>query len=131
MKIITNATSAANRIAEYLRKMDGAVYAGLKKIAAAAERAQLKNLKGHHSAEPGSYPVPNRTGHLFREAFFEMTGATTAVVGNKASYALAVHDAEGGSSSATYGPRPFVTDAVDAVDAGEIMATELRKVWNT
>lgn len=125
MSIITNAAAIAARMQARARKLESAVTRGLRKIVTQVDREQIKRLGGSNALAPGAYPVPARTGHLRRETFFEMRSDTLAVAGNSARYAATIH--EGKFSSEKYGPRPFLTDAVLAVDAGEIMAVEVRK----
>jgi len=122
--ISSNALAVAARIQAKLRALDSAVGRGLRKVAATVEREQIKRLGGA-AKTPGVYPVPARTGHLRRETFFELVSSRFALVGNTATYALAVH--EGLGSSRKFGSRPFLEDAVNAVDSTEIMAVEIRK----
>lgn len=122
--ITSNALAVAGRIQAKLRALDNAVGRGLRKVAATVEREQIKRLGGA-AKTPGVYPVPARTGHLRRETFFEVKTSRFALVGNTATYALAVH--EGLGSSKKYGRRPFLEDAVNEVDSNAIMAVEIRK----
>lgn len=131
MSLITNAAAVARRFEDYARKLDAAAARGLRKIITRVDREQVKRLSGGLADAPGAYPVPARTGHLRRETFFEMVGDTQAIAGNAATYAAAVHEADGGSSSAKFGRRPYLEDAVNAVDALDLMATEVRTVFGS
>jgi|GEM_PF-5265172 len=79
--------------------------AGLKRIVDRVDLEQAKNLRGGADAPPGSYPVPIRTGNLFQSRFGQVVNDHLAVAGNAAAYAGVIHKT-----------RPFLSDAVDAVD---------------
>lgn len=98
---------------------------GLTKAAAKVDRAQVDNLRG--GVEPGDYPVPVRTGDLLGSHFFTVPDYTHAIVGNSSGHAIAIH--EGKRSSAPYGRRPFLEDAVEEVDVAETLAIEIRRAW--
>lgn len=78
----------------------------------------------------GGYPVPVRTGNLRRLLDFVEPGQSKgefaagpmeAILYDSALYARLIHDAEG--SSAKFGPRPYLTDALKKFDeGGKIMA---------
>lgn len=123
--IVSNALAIARRIEAKVRALEHAVTRGLRRLAITVEREQIKRLSGSNGAASGAYPVPNRTGHLTRESFFDVRDERFALVGNRATYALTVHEGEG--SSRKFGRRPFLEDAVLAADSGEIMAAEIRK----
>lgn len=116
-QITTNALQIANGIRKRIAQIDAAKTRGLRKAAAAVNRHQLKNLSGHISAEPGTYPVPNRTGTLFRGAGFSVPTANTALVYNTTEYAVVIHE-----------HRPFLDDAVDAASPTDIVMDEIRQV---
>jgi len=82
------------------------------------------------SVLPGQYPVPVRTGHLRRMLKWVKPGASKSaegmtftagpfesVVFNAARYSETIHD--GKDTSARYGPRPFLTDALKRFNQGE------------
>jgi len=77
----------------------------------------------------GGYPVPMRTGHLMRsldwlrpgESKSSTIGTFTAgqnevVIFDSAEYAYAIHEGKG--SSAKFGPRRFLTDALTKFNSG-------------
>lgn len=77
----------------------------------------------------GGYPVPVRTGHLRRMLDFLYPGQSKSgpsgtftagpmetVIFNSAAYASAIH--EGRNSSAKFGPRSFLTDALMRFNEG-------------
>lgn len=78
----------------------------------------------------GGYPVPVRTGHLRRMLNWLKPGATKqterqtftagpfeSVVYNAAQYSEAIHEGKG--TSARYGARPFLTDALKRFNQGD------------
>lgn len=88
----------------------------------------------------GGYPVPVRTGNLRRLLDFVEPGQSKssgghtftagpmeAIVYNSAEYARVIHDGTG--SSAKFGPRRFLADALDRFNKGdriaEILAEEI------
>jgi len=127
-------------------RLDRAVKRGLRKAAGGVHREALARLSGRgkkaSKAPPGGYPVPRRTGHLARsldklgparsksaggETF--RTGPMEAMVYAAAEYARVIH--EGRGSSAKFGPRPYLTDALEAFNRGAGIAgaidAEIRK----
>lgn len=105
--------------------MQSAMTMALRRAANAIDGEQTKRLGGSNTAAPGAYPVPARTGHLHQKTFWDVPRATLAFVGNRATYAHAVH--EGLGSNRTHGRRPFLDDAVAAVDWVEPMAIAVRQ----
>jgi hypothetical protein len=100
------------------------------------------NFKAQFSGA-GAYPVPVRTGNLRRLLAFVSPGQTVsagpftihagsmeAILFNSAEYANVIH--EGTGSSAKFGPRRYLIDALNKYKNGEmsaIMAEEMaRKV---
>jgi hypothetical protein len=86
----------------------------------------------------GSYPVPVLTGHLRREQGYVLPGATVsaggevftamrgeAILFNAAEYADVIHD--GTFSSEPFGPRPYQTDAIMAVNVVRHIEAEVDK----
>lgn len=118
-----NAAAIAAKYRERAEKLTEAVARGLRRVAAAIDRAQVKNLSG--AGAPGTYPVPARTGHLRQSHFFTVESDVLAFVGNTARYAIDIH--EGRSSSSKYGRRPFLDDAAEAVRAVDEFAFEVRR----
>jgi hypothetical protein len=99
-----------------------------------AARGQFAMLGG----APGSYPVPVIMGHLRRELGHVEPGRTKvagglvfragkleAVLFDAAEYADVI--AQGKGSSAKYGKRPFLTDAVKQVNTAGNLEHELQK----
>lgn len=89
-------------------------------------------------ARPGSYPVPVLTGHLRRSLDFVKPGESKtsngitfragkfeAIVYNSAEYANVIH--EGKLSSAKYGRRPYLDDAVKKVNIQGILEAEINR----
>lgn len=81
----------------------------------------------------GKYPVPVRTGNLRRLLNFVEPGQTKsaggvtvhagpneAIIYNSAEYSRVIH--EGTGSSAKYGPRKYLLDALDRYKDGEMAA---------
>lgn len=104
-------------------RLDAAIRAALRLAAIEVDRGQTDNLRG--GSESGDYPVPVRSGDLLQGHFFRVLSGSLAIVGNKSGHAVAVHEGEG--SSAPYGRRPFLDDAVESVDVTEIMAIRVRE----
>lgn len=125
MTIVTNAAHLAIAWRRRRERLDAAVTRGIRRAAVAVDRAQVRRLQGSGQDEVGAYPVPVREGHLMQSHFFDILGSRLAVVGNRSIYAHAIH--EGRGSSAPYGRRPFLDDAVKDADPTAIMALEVRK----
>lgn len=90
----------------------------------------------------GGYPVPVRTGHLRRSLNWLKPGASKTgdagtftagknevVIYDSARYANVIHDGRG--SSRKFGPRPFLTDALERFNHGDrikaILEEEIEK----
>lgn len=113
---------------EFMRRraqLDAALKRGLRNAAIAVDREQVANLRG--GVQPGDYPVPVRTGNLLGSHFFNVARSNLAVVGNTADYAYAVHDGHGANS--VHGKRPFLTDALAAVDVTGLVQKQVRRVF--
>jgi hypothetical protein len=119
----TNAADIAKRFNRRIAKLEAAIKNGLRKWAITVDNAQVANLSG--GSATGDYPLPVRTGNLLQGHFFKVQRHYVALVGNKTSYALPVH--EGRGSNIVHGRRPFLEDAAQSVDGGDIMRTEMRK----
>jgi hypothetical protein len=99
-----------------------------------AARGQFDMLGG----EAGSYPVPVITGHLRRSLGFVepgrakvagglvfRAGKLEAVLFDAAEYADVI--AQGKLSSARYGPRPYMRDAIGKVNTARNVDRELQR----
>lgn len=125
---------------KFAAEMPGSVRRGLERVAKGIFReasAWLKGpgnkastRKGIAGSMPGSYPVPVRTGHLRRSLGWLKSGASKTgdvgtftagpdevVIYNSARYASSIH--EGTGTSAKYGPRRFLKDALEIFNRGE------------
>lgn len=82
--------------------------------------------------DSGGYPVPVRTGNLKRlldfvnpgqskesGSFSFSAGNMESIIFDSAEYASVIHDGRG--SSAKFGPRPFLTDALNKFNQGGYM----------
>lgn len=109
------------------KRFPEAVLAGLRRIYVAVERSANALLSGGGAA--WSYPVPRRSGDLAR-GMYGRIDAFTAEIGNKASYAWAVHT---GKHPRWRSPpavaRPFLTDGAGKVDHVAIMESAVRGAW--
>ena len=101
--------------------VDSSVRRFLLEVVSAVERGSKEQLAG--SGQPGAYPVPRRTGDLWRgmgiDAPRRMGDGWQAVVFNDAPHARAVHEgfhAYGNPNAPYYGPRRFMTDTIGRVD---------------
>lgn len=125
-----------NRLAA---EMPAAVRRGMERAAKGIYRDASAWLKGPGSktsvrkkvkgSQAGGYPVPVRTGHLRRSLNWLKPGETKTgdagtftagpnevVIYNSAVYANAIHEGKG--SSAKFGPRRFLTDALEEFNQG-------------
>lgn len=127
--ITSNAGNIYRRWEKRRQSLDAARKKGLRNAAAAIDAAQVENLAGSNAAAPGSYAVPNRSGNLMGSHFFQVKSSSMAIVGNKAAYALAIH--EGLGSSKVHGRRPFLDDAVESTDYFAIAAKPVDRVLAT
>lgn len=82
----------------------------------------------------GGYPVPRRTAWLAQNLDFVPTGTSKrgvrtgqleAIIYDSAEYAVPIH--EGTGSSAKFGPRRFIVDAVKKVNVRERVEEGIRK----
>jgi hypothetical protein len=89
-------------------------------------------------AGAGGYPVPVRTGNLKRLLDFVDPGGSKGsfnagtmevIVFNSAQYASSIHNGTG--SSAKFGERPFLTDALNKFNAGGQIAATIENELNT
>jgi len=123
------------------QRIPRAIDRGLRRSAMGIHRAAYDFLSGPKSAV-GGYPVPVRTGHLRRSLDWLgpnrskskdgktfTAGPHEAVVYNSAVYSRAIHDGRG--SSAKFGARPYLTDALEQFNRGnhiaDVMAEEISK----
>jgi len=109
-----------------LKEARAGLRAGLKRLAISVDKEQTDLLRGGELA--GDYPIPVRTGNLLQGHYWALNPNPSALVGevgNTAAYAIAVHD--GGGNNSAHGERPFLSDAVAAVDAAKTVAGEVRR----
>lgn len=114
--------------------LQGAASRGLERAAIGIHRSAHGFLSGagakKSNVSSGGYPVPVRTGHLRRslnwlkpgESKTGPAGTFTAgqnevVIFDSAEYANVIH--EGLGSSAKFGPRRYLTDALEQFSAGD------------
>lgn len=116
MRVGSNGAALAKKYRQRIQRMDAALLRGMKKAAAAVDRAQGKNLSGSGADAAGAYPVPVRSGNLRGSTFINVSSGKLAIVGNTAEYALAIHR-----------ERAFLDDAVASTDVVGIMAIDVRK----
>lgn len=123
--------------------MPKGIIRGVTRIAKGVHREAYAWLSGSAGAPPGSYPpVPVRIGHLRRmldwlqpgqaktaEWGTVSAGTNEAVVYDSAIYSDVIH--EGRGSSAKFGPRQFLTDALERFNTGDrakvILEEEVQK----
>lgn len=132
--VVSNMTGLAG-------EMPNAIKRGVTRIAKGVHREAYAWLSGAAGA-PGGYPVPVRTGHLRRmldwlqpgqskTAEWGTVSAATneAVVYDSAIYSDVIHEGKG--SSAKFGPRQFLTDALERFNTGDrvtvILEQEVQK----
>lgn len=130
MRTRTNAGQVARKVARLRAGLARATTAGLRAAVVAVDRQQTENLRGG-SAAVGSFPVPQRRGHLLRSTFWDMPSPTRAIAGNTAVYAHSVH--EGTHRQASHGRRPFLHLAVEQAQPAKAMAVtygrEIRRAF--
>jgi hypothetical protein len=134
VKASSNAAALARKYAQRIAALNKALERGLGKSAKSVDGEQIKRLSGPPIV--GNYPVPVHSkkaggkktgGHLRGSSGWAVQGHKQAAVFNTAEYAFVIHDGRG--SSEKYGPRPFLDDAVKAVDVSGIVAGEVRKAF--
>lgn len=117
-------------------EMPKAIDRGLNTVAKGIHRAAYDFLSGHGSkastkkgAYAGGYPVPVRTGHLRKQLDWLKprtsktgdvgtftTGEHEVVIYDSALYADVIHEGKG--SSASYGRRPYLQNALEMFNQG-------------
>lgn len=115
MAVHSNADSIARKYRNRARRMDRGVRRGVRDILIAIERGAVERTSGPSEAEPGSYPVPVREGHLHRGFSHRQQGSAGGMVINEMVYASVIHD-----------DRPFLQDSADATDMPALMAVRVR-----
>lgn len=133
MKIRYTAHQIQARMQGRAAAIDGVVQRFLGDLASRVERGAVKNLSG--SGAPGAYPVPRRTGTLWRGMGIDAPQRTASgwrmVVFNDTRYALAVHEgfhAYGNPNAPFYGPRRFLTDAIADANPAERLQQALEAI---
>lgn len=122
-----------NGFAHMAKNLPKASERGLVRIAQGIHRAAHDNLSGAgakaSNVGSGGYPVPVRSGHLrscldwlkpgeskTSEGVHFTAAKDEAIVFNAAAYGMSIH--EGTSSSAKFGPRPYITDGAETFLSG-------------
>ena len=119
--------------------VDDALRKGTRAVLLSVEKEAVKNLSG--SGEAGSYPIPIRTrrengrtvtgGNLRASMGVRAESNISGYVFNRARYAHAVHTtgfrAYGNPNAPFYRPRPFLDNAVDAVDLEEVFTRRVMR----
>lgn len=130
VSITSTAGDLARQYQRYAQRWDAAVAKGLRDIAISVEREAVKNATGGKNDAPGSYPIPTPTGNL-RRSIGSRFGANESMVIATAEYASAIHKGftPYGNPNArkSYIGRPFLTDAVEAIDLQQVMAIRIDK----
>lgn len=130
VSITSTAGALARQFQAYARAWDAAVAKGLRDVAITVERGAVKNASGPRSAAPGEYPVPIRSGRL-RGSIQSRFGARESMVIATMEYASAIHNGftpyGNPNAKKSYIGRPFLQDAVDAIDPTEIMLIRINK----
>lgn len=107
-------------------KTTGYAYSDIK-----TRKVKIKKQKWTPQTIPaGGYPVPRRTGHLQQMLYWLFPGTTKsnfygtftagpneAIISDPVPYANVIH--EGKWTSAKYGPRRYLTDALEMFNRGE------------
>lgn len=126
MGVTTNAADFVSTWQGRAGRVRQSLHNGLMALLVEVNRKAIENLSG--TGESGSYPVPVRTGNLRRSENWYMTSDLTGYVqagDANTPYAVPIHEGEG--SSAKYGARPFVDDAVDQTEPADFMVPALEE----
>lgn len=110
--------------------LDAALARGMKKALTAVNIEASKLLSGSAAAEPGTYPVPIRSGHLHGALGTRHLGGGVGLVFNRAKYARAIHEGftpYGNKKAKRVAARPFLADAVEKADPQEYVFQALRQ----
>jgi len=131
---ILNDKIAISGLTSFINKAPAAVKRGLTASALGVFREAFRWLSGSGAKKSniaaGGYPVPVRTGHLRRMLAWLKPGETKSadgqsftagpfesVVYDSAEYADVIHEGKG--SSAKYGPRRYIDDALETFNRGD------------
>jgi len=82
----------SQRLQALVQSLTEALRRGLVNAAKAVNDAARANLNGPRAAAPWSYPVPRRSGNLFRRQQQKVMDTHTAYVFNDAAYAAGIHN---------------------------------------
>jgi hypothetical protein len=117
-RVDSNYAETAAKFDRWAAALTSGVTSAIRDITLGSEREAVKRLTGG-SRPAGSYPVPNRTGFL-RRSMGSRVRPEEGILFNSAIYARAVHDGYTPYSNPrvqfNIGARPYMTDAVAAVD---------------
>lgn len=112
------------------RGLNAALARGVRKALLAVNIEASKLLSGSAAAEPGTYPVPIRSGHLHGGLGVRQLNAASGLVFNRAKYARAIHEGftpYGNKKAKRVAARPFLADAVEKADPQEYVFQALRQ----
>lgn len=125
----SNYAETAAKFDRWAAAIASGVASAMRDITIGVEREAVKRLTGG-SKPPGSYPVPVRTGFL-RRSMGSRYNTESGIVYNTAIYARAIHEGFSpyGNPRVAYpiGARPYMTDAVAAVDPTVVVEDALNK----
>jgi len=121
----------ADVYAQRAQRLTAALRRGMKRALLLVEKDASQRLSGSGSSTPGAYPIPVRSGNLRRGLGVRRLGDTSGLVFNRSNYARAVHStgfhAYGNERAPFYEPRPFLSDAIEAVNPTDVVRAELAK----
>lgn len=115
MGVKTNAGELAKKYKRRAQRFAIGVNRGLYKATHDVNNKAVEFLGGSNTAPPGSFPIPNRTGNLFRGQGAAVNNRAGFVF-NTAAYAEAIHQ-----------DRPWLDRAVDAVNVLDTVGKEASK----
>lgn len=125
----TNASDLREQYVMMGRSLDGALRKGMGRLVEAVERKAIANLTGGDRG-PREYPIRRASGRLAGGMGRRIAGPLLGFVFNSKEYARANHEGFHPYNN-RFAPkvprRPFLDDAAEAVDGGEIIQRALRE----
>jgi len=115
MGVNTNAGLLAKKYIRRGKRFVVGVNRGLFKATHKVNNQAVEYLGGSNDAAPGSWPIPNRTGNLFRAQGATFYG-NAGFIFNTAKYATKIHE-----------DRPWLDRALEKVDVISTVVDEARK----